>query len=207
LQPISVLFSIAEDNLPAVLKKVHGGTTLSVTLYDRANVTELATGTLSTLDNQVDTTTGMVKLRAIFPNADESLFPSQFVNAHLLVDTLHDVVTIPVAAIQRGAPGTYVYAVGADSTVAVHPVKIGVTDGDKVQVISGVAAGDRVVTDGTDRLRPGVLVSAKDEAPAAGAAKPAAGGSGNAPDTSGTAADQPAHARHKQPQQNGAATP
>ncbi len=197
LQPISVLFSIAEDNLPVVLKQVHGGASLPITLYDRANVTELATGTLSTLDNQVDTTTGMVKLRAIFPNTDESLFPSQFVNARMVVDTLRDVVTVPVAAIQRGAPGTYVYVVGADSTVSVRPVKIGVTDGDIAQVTSGLAAGDRVVTDGTDRLRPGVLVSAKDDGPVA-ATQPHS--------QAGTLATSPP-ALHQQRKQPGAPAP
>jgi multidrug efflux system membrane fusion protein len=181
LQPISAIFSIAEDSLPMVQKQVHAGATLPVTVYDRANVTELATGELETTDNQIDTTTGTVKLRALFANIDETLFPNQFVNARLLVDTLHDVVTVPTAAILRGAPGTYAYLVGADATVSVRPVKIGVTDGDKVQIVSGLAAGDRVVIDGADRLREGAHVSAKDETPgtatpapaAAAAAKPA----------------------------------
>ncbi len=197
LQPISVVFSIAEDSLPSVLKQVHAGAMLPIALYDRANVTELATGALSTLDNQIDTTTGMVRLRAIFANADESLFPNQFVNARMIVDTLRGVVTVPVAAIQRGAPGTFVYLVGADSTVAIRPVKIGVTDGDTAQVLSGLDAGDRVVIDGTDRLRAGVRVSAKDDAPAA-APKPAdAGGSGKPADPGGVG----------KPGRHGAATP
>ena len=174
LQPVSVLFPITEDDLPKVLKQVHAAAKLAVTAYDRANVTKLATGELATLDNEIDTTTGTVKLRALFPNTDESLFPNQFVNARLLVDTLHDVVTVPTAAIQRGAPGTYVYLVGTDQTVAVKPVKVGVTDGDKVQVLSGVAAGDRVVIDGTDRLRDGVHVTMKPDAPAAATPTPAA---------------------------------
>jgi multidrug efflux system membrane fusion protein len=190
LQPISVIFAIAEDSLPAVLKQFHGAATLPATAYDRANVTRLAVGQLETMDNQIDTTTGMVKLRAMFANPDEMLFPNQFVNIRLLVDTLHDTVTVPAAAIQRGAPGTYVYQVGDDATVSVKPVKLGVTDGDKVQVLSGLAAGDKVVVDGADRLREGVKVSAKDAT--AGAATPAAG-------------DQPAHAHHRQqpPQPNG----
>ena len=174
LQPVSVLFPITEDDLPKVLKQVHAAAKLAVTAYDRANVTKLATGELATLDNEIDTTTGTVKLRALFPNTDESLFPNQFVNARLLADTLHDVVTVPTAAIQRGAPGTYVYLVGTDQTVAVKPVKVGVTDGDKVQVLSGVAAGDRVVIDGTDRLRDGVHVTMKPDAPAAATPTPAA---------------------------------
>jgi len=198
LQPISVLFSIAEDNLPMVQKQVHAGAKLPVTAYDRANVTELATGELATLDNQIDTTTGTVKLRALFPNTDETLFPNQFVNARLLVDTLHDVVTVPTAAIQRGAPGTYTYLVGADATVTVRPVKIGVTDGDKVQIVSGLAVGDRVVIDGADRLREGAHVSAKDATPARSTPPGGqAAGPADTPAASGAGADQPAHAHHQ----------
>ena len=165
LQPISVVFAIAEDDLPAVLKQVHGGARLPATAYDRANATALATGELGTLDNQIDTTTGTVKLRAIFVNADEMLFPNQFVNIRLLVNTLHNVVKVPAAAVQRGALGNYVYQVNADATVSVKPIRIGVTDGDEVQVLTGLAAGDRVVIDGADRLRDGAKVSAKTEAP------------------------------------------
>jgi membrane fusion protein, multidrug efflux system len=207
LQPMSVLFPIAEDDLPAVLKRVYAGATLPVTLYDRANVEQLATGELGTMDNEVDTTTGTVKLRAIFPNTDESLFPSQFVNARLLVDTLHDVVTVPTAAIQRGAPGTYVYMVNANATVSVRAVKTGVTDGDKVQVISGLAAGDRVVVDGADRLRDGVRVTMNNDAaggaPRQGARAGGGGAQGGAAEPSaaqGAGADQPAH-HHHQPQE------
>ena len=231
LQPISVLFSIAEDDLPAVLKRVHEGATLPVALYDRANVTDLASGTFSNLDNEIDTSTGMVKLRAMFPNSDESLFPNQFVNARLLVNTLHDVVTVPTAAIQRGAPGTYVYLVNANSTVTVRPVKIGVTDGDTVQVVSGLAAGDSVVIDGADRLREGAKVSiqpgsksapaaaqkaASDAAPAAapgaapapGAPPPGAPASGEPPAATGAATLQPPHIRHhQQNQQSGTSSP
>jgi len=213
LQPISVLYSIAEDSLPAVLKRFHTGAKLPVVAFDRANVTQLATGELSTMDNEIDTTTGMVKLRAMFPNTDESLFPSQFVNAQMVVDTLHDVVTAPVSAIQRGAPGTYVYLVGKDSTVSVKVVKIGVTDGDKVQVISGLAAGDRVVVDGADRLRDGVHVSAKDAAPSATTQAPAGadgqpGGAATPADTPANGSDQPAHKhQHQQNQQTQQGSP
>ncbi len=196
LQPISVIFSIAEDNLPAVLKQTHAGAKLPVTAYDRANTVKLATGELATLDNEIDTTTGTVKLRANFPNTDESLFPNQFVNARLLVDTLRSVVTVPVAAIQRGAPGTYVYQVGADSTVAVKPVKLGVTDGDTVQIVSGLAVGDKVVVDGADRLRGGVHVTAKD---ATTAATTPTGGDAAAPAAPDTTADPTKHG-HRRPQ-------
>jgi len=184
LQPMSVLFTLAEDDLPAVQKQMRAGASLSVAAYDRANVTLLANGQLATTDNQIDTTTGTVKLRALFPNDDEALFPNQFVNARLLVNTLHNVVTVPSAAIQRGAPGTFAYVVGADNTVSVKVLKLGVTDGDRVQVVAGLAAGDRVVTDGTDRLREGTKVSVQ-------AGKPAAA------DASG----QPAGHRHGQGQQ------
>ena len=110
------------------------------------------------LDSQIDTTTGTVKVRAQFDNADNALFPNQFVNAQLLVKTLHNVVTVPTAAIQRGAPGTYVYVVNADNTVTVRPIKIGPTDGPMAAVNSGLAAGERVVVDGADRLRDGARV-------------------------------------------------
>ncbi len=164
LQPITVIFPVPEDELPNILPKVNADVPLQVDAYDRANVKKLATGQLLTIDNEVDTTTGMVKLRAQFDNTDNKLFPSQFVNANLLLDTLRGVVTIPTAAILRGAPGAYAYVVGADNKVSVHALKLGPTDGDMTQVISGLAPGDRVVTEGTDRLREGALVEIPDEA-------------------------------------------
>jgi multidrug efflux system membrane fusion protein len=158
-QPMSVVFPLPEDNLPAVLKRYHAGAQLPVEVYDRSNTVALATGTLGTIDNQIDTTTGTWKLRALFPNKDEMLFPNQFVNVKLLVDTLHGVVTVPTAAVQRGAPGTYVYLVRPDDTVSVRVVKTGAVDGEREQIVAGLAAGDRVVVDGTDRLREGAKVS------------------------------------------------
>jgi multidrug efflux system membrane fusion protein len=158
LQPMSVVFPLPEDDLPQVLKQFHAGAPLAVAVYDRSNTTELATGALSTIDNTIDTTTGTWKLRALFPNADEMLFPNQFVNARLLVDTRRGVVTVQAAAVQRGAPGAYVWLLGADDTVAIRPVKTGVVDGDRVEIVSGLAADDRVVTDGADRLRDGAKV-------------------------------------------------
>jgi multidrug efflux system membrane fusion protein len=163
LHPITVIFPVPEDELPSILPKVNAQVPLQVDAYDRANVRKLATGQLLTIDNEVDTTTGMVKLRAQFENTDNRLFPSQFVNANLLLDTLRDVVTIPTAAIQRGAPGAYAYVVGTDNKVSVHVLKLGPTDGDMAQVISGLTPGDRVVTQGTDRLREGTLVEIPDE--------------------------------------------
>jgi multidrug efflux system membrane fusion protein len=159
MQPISVIFSVAEDSLPAILKRLHDGATLTVEAYDRANVTKLASGRLVALDSQISTTTGTLNMRAEFDNADGLLYPNQFVNARLLVDTLHDVVRVPVPAVQRGEPGTFVYVIKPDHTVAVQPVKLGPTDGNYQAVLSGLQAGEQVVTDGTDRLRDGSVVT------------------------------------------------
>ena len=158
VQPISVLFTIPEDSLPAVRQRLKAGATLEARVLDRAQKTELGVGKLDTTDNAIDTTTGSVKLRAIFDNKDESLFPNQFVNVRLLVDTVKDAAVVPVAAIQRGQPGTYVYLVKADDTVAIKVVELGVTDGEKVQITSGLQVGDQVVIDGTDRLRDGAKI-------------------------------------------------
>ncbi|MGF6229602.1 multidrug efflux system membrane fusion protein [Inquilinus ginsengisoli] len=159
LHPISVVFSLPEDDLPQIQARLHAGASLPVIAFDRSGTTRIATGTLSTLDNQIDTTTGTVKLRAGFDNADETLFPNQFVNARLLVETRQDVVTVPVAAVQHGAPGAFVYLVGAGDTVAVRPIKTGASDGGMVAVENGLQPGDRVVVDGTDRLRDGAHVT------------------------------------------------
>jgi membrane fusion protein, multidrug efflux system len=159
MQPISVIFSVPEDNLPDIIQRLHTGATLSVEAYDRANVRKLANGQLGTLDNQIDTTTGTLKLRAMFDNPDELLYPNQFVNARLLVNTMQETVRVPVPAVQRGEPGTFVYVINADNTVSVRPVKLGPTDGGYAAVLSGLQPGDRVVTDGTDRLRDGAAVT------------------------------------------------
>jgi membrane fusion protein, multidrug efflux system len=158
IQPITVIFTLPEDALPQVLQRLHTGAKLPVIAYDRSNTTKLSTGMLETVDNQIDTTTGTVKLRATFTNEDGMLFPNQFVNARLLVDTLHDAVLAPNPAVQQGAPGAYVYLVGADNTVSVRPVKLGPTDGEHTAVLSGLSAGDKVVVDGADRLRDGAKV-------------------------------------------------
>ncbi len=159
MQPISVIFSVPEDSLPDILRQWHGGATLDVDAYDRANTRRLASGRLATPDNQIDTTTGTVRLRAVFDNPDGLLYPNQFVNAALLVTTLHDAVRVPVAAVQRGEPGTFAYVIGADNTVAMRVVKTGPTDGGYTAVFSGLRPGERVVTDGTDRLRDGAAVT------------------------------------------------
>ena len=178
LQPITVIFPIPEDDLPDILPQLNAGTPLEVSAYDRANVKMLATGRVAALDSQIDTTTGTVKVRAQFDNADNLLFPNQFVNARLLVKTLNNVVTVPTAAIQRGAPGSYVYVINADNTVSVRPIGIGPTEGAMAAVNSGLAVGERVVVDGTDRLRDGARVivpGARNPAPAA-AGNPAPSG-------------------------------
>ena len=159
LQPISVIFTLPEDNLPAVMKQVHAGTTLSVTAYERTGTTALGKGRLETVDNQIDTATGTVKLRAIFDNEQEILFPNQFVNIQLLVDTLHDTDIVPRAAIQHGAPGAFVYVVKPDQTAAVQKVKVGPADDQNIAVLDGLLSGDRVVVDGSDRLREGAKVT------------------------------------------------
>jgi multidrug efflux system membrane fusion protein len=159
MQPISVLFSVPEDNLPDIIQRWRSGATLTVEAYDRANSRLLATGQLATLDNQIDTTTGTLKLRALFANPDELLFPNQFVNARLLVNTMQNTIRVPVPAVQRGEPGTYVYVINANNTVSVRPVKLGPTDGGYSAVLSGLQPGEKVVTDGTDRLRDGASVT------------------------------------------------
>ena len=169
MQPISVIFTLPEDDLPAILKRLGAGAELPVAAFDRSQSVALAQGVLNTLDNQIDTTTGTVKLRAQFANKDESLFPNQFVNARLLVDVLKNAVVIPTAAIQRGAPGTYVYLIGADSKVSVRKVTLGPVDGERAAIQSGLQIGDRVVVDGADKLREGAEVVLRSENPAAGA--------------------------------------
>jgi multidrug efflux system membrane fusion protein len=159
LQPISVIFTLAEDNLPEVMKRLRTGAVLPVIAYDRSGSTELAEGKLDTVDNQIDTTTGTVKLRAIFDNDEGVLFPNQFVNVKLVVDTLHDSVLVPNSAIQRGAPGTFVYVAKPDRTVAVQKVKLGPTDGQHIAILSGLEPGASVVVDGADRLRDGAKVT------------------------------------------------
>ncbi|MFZ2490086.1 MAG: MdtA/MuxA family multidrug efflux RND transporter periplasmic adaptor subunit, partial [Thermoanaerobaculia bacterium] len=172
LHPISVIFNVPEDELPKIMAAIHAGRSLVVTAYDRANITPLAVGKLMTVDNQIDQTTGTAKVRADFENLDDRLFPNQFVNARLLVETLRDVVTVPTSAIQRGAPGTYAYVVESENIVAVRPVELGPADGGMIAVTSGLRAGDRVVVDGADRLRDGAKVIV----PGDGAERPQAEG-------------------------------
>jgi membrane fusion protein, multidrug efflux system len=179
LQPISVIFTMPEDNLPEVLKQLRANVTLAATAFDRTGNNRLASGTFTTLDNQIDTTTGTVKMRAQFANGDLGLFPNQFVNVRLLVDVLHGVTIVPGAAIQRGAPGTFVYLVNKDNTVSVRKVVLGPGDSERMSVKSGLSPGDRVVIDGADKLRDGAKIRLRTEAgdttPAAPVAAPSQG--------------------------------
>ena len=159
LDPISVVFSTPEDNLPQIAARLNSGATLPVTAYDRANVKQLAAGTLTTFDNQIDLTTGTFKLRATFANPQGELFPNQFVNVRLLVDTLTGATLAPNAAIQLGANGSFVYVVQSDSTVAARKVVAGPADAKNTVIASGLVPGDKVVVDGVDRLRDGAKVA------------------------------------------------
>lgn len=163
LQPISVLFTLPEDNLQAVSKRLQEGATLPAAAYDRSGANKIADGVLQTFDSQIDPTTGTIKLRAQFPNEPRTLYPNQFVNVRLLVDTHKDVTVMPTAGIQRGVPGTFVYLVNSDSTVSVRKVVLGVTDGERVEVRSGLDPGDRVVIDGADKLRDGAKINVRTE--------------------------------------------
>ncbi|MFY0480847.1 MdtA/MuxA family multidrug efflux RND transporter periplasmic adaptor subunit [Achromobacter marplatensis] len=157
-QPISVVFTLPETQLPEVRGEIAAGKTLAVDAYDRADTRRIATGVLETLDNQIDVTTGTLKLKAKFDNADDALFPNQFVNVRLHVLTRKDVTAIPTAAIQQGSAGAFVFLVQADNTVAVRQVKLGAINNGMVAVNEGLQPGDRVVTEGTDRLRAGAKV-------------------------------------------------
>jgi multidrug efflux system membrane fusion protein len=158
VRPISVIFTLPEDNIPAVLKQVRAGATIRVDAYNRDSTVKLATGSVATLDNTVDPTTGTFKLRAVFPNDDDALFPNQFVNVTMLLDVLKGATVIPTSAIERGQQGSFVYVVGADNKVAARVVTLGAVDGERQAVLSGVSPGDKVVVDGADRLKDGIEV-------------------------------------------------
>jgi len=161
LKPISVVFTIPEDNLPAVLGRMNAGHQLTVDAFDREQKLKLATGTLLTVDNQIDPSTGTVRLKAVFPNEDGALFPNQFVNARLLLEVKHGVTLVPSAAIQRGAKGTFVYVIKEDRTVTVRPVTVGVAHGDDASISSGLGPEEVVVVEGTEKLREGTKVEVR----------------------------------------------
>jgi len=158
LQPISVIFTLPQDQLPQVFDKLHkGATQLTVEAFDRDNTAKIATGKLLTIDNQIDVATGTYKLKAVFNNEDSSLFPNQFVNTHLLVDTKRNLSLVPLAAVQRGPQGTYVYVV-ASNIVKIHNITVAQTTGGTVGVSDGLQPGELVVTDGQDKLQEGTKV-------------------------------------------------
>jgi membrane fusion protein, multidrug efflux system len=159
LQPIAVVFTVPADSLPKVMQQMRAGRRLPVEAYDRDLKNRLASGSLLAVDNQIDQATGTVRLKALFGNEDSALFPNQFVNARLLVDTVHQAVIVPTAAVQRNSQATFVYLVKPDQTVELRPVEITLTEGDNTALSRGVAAGELVVVDGIDKLQPGSKVS------------------------------------------------
>jgi multidrug efflux system membrane fusion protein len=158
LQPAAVVFTVPQDAVPAVMKRLQSGERIPVDAWDREQKAKLGEGALASADNQVDPATGTVKLKAQFDNADNALFPNQFVNVRMKLDTLRDVVVIPSAAVQRGAQGLFVYVVRGDNTVTQRPVKLGPVEGQRVAITEGLVPGDSIVVDGMDRLRPGAPV-------------------------------------------------
>jgi multidrug efflux system membrane fusion protein len=197
MKPTTVQFTVPQDSLASVLQRMHGGASLPVTAYSSDNSREIATGTLYAVSNQMATSTGTITLRATFANDDEALFPSEFVNVKLLVDTLQNAVLVPTPAVQTGAPGDYVYLVNANNTVSVHKVTLGPSDGKNTVITSGLAAGNIVVTDGTDRLSDGAKIQAV-------AAKPASGGAAAEAPASGASGAQGQH-KHAHAGASGAA--
>jgi multidrug efflux system membrane fusion protein len=160
-QPIAVVFTVPEDQLSRIFSKMSGSKTLQAEAFDRSDTQHIASGQLLTADNQIDTTTGTNKLKAVFPNTDEVLFPNQFVNIHLILEQRPDAITVPAAAIQHGTNGDFVWVVKPDKSVEMQSVKVDLTEGTTAILQNGVAAGDSVVTDGADKLRAGMKVDAR----------------------------------------------
>jgi len=164
LQPMTAIFTIPQDNLPGVMQRLRSGEKLPVEAYDREQKKKLASGTLVSVDNQIDPATGTIKLKAQFPNEDASLFPNQFVNVRMLLDTRRGATLVPNAAVVRGGQGTFVYVIKEDKTVELRKVGVGMAEGDSVSVESGIAPGELVVVEGSDRLRDGAKVEIPDRA-------------------------------------------
>ena len=212
IDPISVVFTTPEKNLPRISARLKAGAKLPVTELDRDNVHALATGTLTTYDSQIDVTTGTIKMRAEFANPDAKLFPQQFVNVRLLVDTMTGATLAPNAAIQLGASGNFVYLLNGDSTVSKRDVTLGPSDASHTVIASGLEAGDKVVIDGVDRLRDGVKVKVVDNAPAAGARgasreSQGQGRGGSAAGLAGSADGEGQHHGRRQGQSDAAGNP
>ena len=165
LEPITVIFTIPEDSLPPLLGKVKAGERLPVDAFNCEQSKKLATGSLLTLDNQIDPNSGTVRLRAEFPNKDHGLFPNQFVNARLLLETKHGATLVPTAAMQRSPQGPFVYLIKADKTVSVRQVRLGPTEGDDAAIDEGLSPGDLIVVEGAERLREGSKVELKSQGP------------------------------------------
>jgi multidrug efflux system membrane fusion protein len=176
MQPMSVLFTVPEDSLRNILQRLRAGQKLSVDAFDRSMTNKIASGTLSNADNEIDPTTGTLKLRALFDNSNFELFPNQFVNVRLLLDTLHNAIVVPGAALQQGASGSYLYVVNPDSTASMRAVSAGPSSGDLVSISSGLAVGERVVVDGADQLRDGARVIVPGAPGAPGALGASSGG-------------------------------
>jgi membrane fusion protein, multidrug efflux system len=189
MQPMSVLFTVPEIDLPAVLDAMRANNSPAVEAWDRAETTLLATGTLQTMDNQIDTTTGTIKLRAIFENTDEKLFPNQFVNISLKLSTQRAATVVPSAAIQRASFGTFVYVIKPDGKATIRKVTLGVSEGERVAVTEGIAPGERIVLEGVDALQEGVAVeivgSGPVSQPSTETPAPGQGGRGQAPSGGG----------------------
>jgi multidrug efflux system membrane fusion protein len=208
MQPMSVLFTVPEDSVSTILQHLHAGEQLTVDAFDRSLTNQIASGTLSNSDNQIDTTTGTLKLRAMFDNSKLELFPNQFVNAHLILETLHDQIVVPAAALQSGSQGSYVYLVNSNNTVSMHPVVTGPSTGDVVSITKGLTSGQTVVVDGADQLRDGAKIVLPQQA-AAGAGTPArprrggssSGGGGASSGNGGANGDNGGQHRHQR--QNG----
>jgi multidrug efflux system membrane fusion protein len=181
IKPTTVQFTVPQNALNKVLQRFGSGAKLAVTAFSSDNSKQIATGTLYALGNQMATATGTVTLRATFPNDDEALFPNEFVNVTLLVDTLQKAVLVPTPAVQSGAPGDYVYLVNDDQTVSVHKVTLGPSDGKNTVIASGLSVGQTVVTDGMDRLSDGAKIRLAGTRPAGAGSAPAAASSAQGP--------------------------
>lgn len=190
LQPIAVIFSLPQDQLPQVYERIRKGVQLNVEAYDRDNTARIAAGKLLTIDNQIDPTTGTYKLKAVFNNGDNVLFPNQFVNVHLLVDTRRNLTLVPVAAVQRGPQGAYVYVVGEGNTVSIRPVTLAQTTGNTAGLSAGLKSGEIIVTDGQDKLQDGSKVIPNKS--------PGGNSSGDAPAESSAPSNAPAPSAGKE---------
>jgi multidrug efflux system membrane fusion protein len=211
MQPMSVVFTVPEDSVSTILDHLHNGEKLVVDAFDRSLTKQIATGTLSNSDNQIDTTTGTLKLRALYDNAKLELFPNQFVNAHLILETLHDQIVVPGAALMNGSQGSYVYLVNADNTVSMRQVVSGPTAGDMVAITKGLTSGQTVVVDGADQLRDGAKIMLP-QAPGAAAGAPGthqrrggtgSSGAGGGGGGGGSSGEGSSGGQHRHPRQNG----